>query len=409
MPETVLIVLSLAALSVLGLGVLRMRERATAGRAAELERRVAARTAELDEAFARLRKSEEYFRALFENALELITVLDAQGRITYENPSNEKFVGYTREEMLGKVAFQFFHPDDLPAVQAAFAEALKKPGAAPVLRLRMRHKDGAWRWLEAYGNNLLDNPSVRGLVINSRDVTEEVAAEARIKELNALRDRFVNVVAHQLRTPLNAVRWNLESALEGGSLADEARDAVRVSHLAAIEVIRRIDDMLTALDIQEGKFSLSKKRGSIEAVWQDASREWLERCRAKRISCGHLPSPAPIPEFAFDPAKIRDVFIKLADNALDYTPEGGRITTSLVAKGGMARFEMTDSGIGIPRADQPRIFERFFRASNAHTLKTDADGVGLSIVRHFIEAHGGKVGFVSEEGRGSTFWFEIPT
>ena len=124
--------------------------------------------------FRRLRRSEAYFRSLFENALELITVLDPRGRVIYENPSNAKFVGYARQEMVGRGVFDLIHPDDVARVQSVFAEALTRPGAAPMVRFRLRHKDASWRWIEAYGNNLLADAAVRGIVVNSRDVTEEV-------------------------------------------------------------------------------------------------------------------------------------------------------------------------------------------------------------------------------------------
>lgn len=360
--------------------------------------------------FRRLRRSEAYFRSLFENALELITVLDPQGRIIYENPSNEKFVGYGRKEMQGQNAFTFFHPDDLPAVQAAFSAALKTPGAAPRVTLRMRHKDGSWRWLEAYGNNLLGNPAVRGLVVNSRDVTERVENEARIKELNEIRDKFILVVSHQLRTPLSAIRWNLEALVTGayGKVTKKQLGPVQGALVEDIEVIRRINDMLTALDVEEGRLVLHKSAASLTDIWQEVLVGWKRKCEAKGLKCDYVPPKRRLPKVLVDAGKIGEAMIKLSDNAVAYSNGGGRVTVRIDVSDHRVRFEIEDRGVGIPKNDQERIFTRFFRASNASTMLPDANGVSLSLTRHFIHAHGGDIGFVTKENTGSTFWFELP-
>lgn len=361
-------------------------------------------------AFRRLRRSEAYFRSLFENALELITILDPQGRIVYENPSNEKFVGYARKEMQGKVAFDFFHPDDLPMIQAAFAEALKRPGATERVTLRMRHKDGSWRWLEAYGNNLLNDPAVRGLVINSRDITEQIENEARIKELNEIRDKFILVVSHQLRTPLSAIRWNLEALATGayGKLPKKQLEPLTGALAEDIEVIRRINDMLTALDVEEGRLVLRKSAAALADIWQEVLIGWKKKCAAKDLKCSYSPPKRKLPKIFVDSDKIREALTKLTDNAAAYTKEGGRVDAKIDVSDHRVRFEIADRGVGIPKKDQERVFKRFFRASNASTMLPDANGVSLSLARHFIQAHGGDIGFSSKENVGSTFWFELP-
>ena len=361
-------------------------------------------------AFRRLRRSEAYFRSLFENALELITVLDPTGRITYENPSNEKFVGYARAEMLGRDIFAMIHPDDLSRVQATFAQALNKPGAAPVIRFRLRHKDGSWRWIEAFGNNLLRDQAVRGIVVNARDVSEEVEREERIRELDELRNKFVLVVSHQLRTPLSAIRWNLESLATGayGKVSRKQMGPLAGALAEDVEVIRRINDMLTAIDVEEGRVILRKAPASLDDIWKDVLKGWRRKCAKKGLKCASGVPARSLPKGDFDADKIREAMTKLTDNAVAYSKEGGKVEARVSAQDGRVRFEIEDAGIGIPKQDQPRIFTRFFRASNASVMLPDANGVSLSLARHFIEAHGGKIGFTSEEGRGSIFWFDLP-
>jgi diguanylate cyclase (GGDEF)-like protein/PAS domain S-box-containing protein len=129
-----------------------------------------------------LDRSEERFRALAHNASDIVTLLEANGLIRYQSPSVERILGYQPEEMLGKNAFDYVHPEDRARVQSRFAEGLAGADLRPSAEYRFRHKDGSWRYLESVGSNLLDDPKVGGFVVNSRDVSERVRAEKRLQQ-----------------------------------------------------------------------------------------------------------------------------------------------------------------------------------------------------------------------------------
>ncbi len=131
---------------------------------------------------ARLRDSEEHFRALTQNSSDLVTLLSANGTIRYQSPAIERILGYGQGETIGDNAFGHVHPDDLSRVEMAFAEGLVDPGRRPSVEYRFRHKDGRWVWLESVGNNLLDEPGVGGYVVNSREVTGRKEAERALTE-----------------------------------------------------------------------------------------------------------------------------------------------------------------------------------------------------------------------------------
>jgi two-component system phosphate regulon sensor histidine kinase PhoR len=228
------------------------------------------------------------------------------------------------------------------------------------------------------------------------------------RDLEFLRRMFVRIVSHQLRTPLSAVRWNLEMLLEErlGPLNDAQREFIRISDESTVEVLRRISNLLTAIEIEEGHITLEKEKVDLARVCKAA----LQPCRARAHSKEQnfkLSTPKSLPGVSVDPAKIRFVFQELVDDAIDYTPAKGTITAKLTKKGKKIRFEVTDSGIGVPEEDEKHIFERFYRGSNAYTMKQDASGISLSIAKFYIEQHGGSMGFESEEGKGSTFWVEV--
>jgi PAS domain S-box-containing protein len=146
---------------------------------------------QVEHAREEIRQSETRFRSLIENSSDEISILDANGTLLYESPSSTPTLGYNSSELLGKNLFQLVHPNDLPSVREILAEILRNPNLHPRDRFRLLHKDGTWRWVEAVATNLLDRPSVHGIVVNYHDVTERVEAERliqrQLKRLNGLR------------------------------------------------------------------------------------------------------------------------------------------------------------------------------------------------------------------------------
>jgi diguanylate cyclase (GGDEF)-like protein/PAS domain S-box-containing protein len=132
--------------------------------------------------YARLHFSEGRYRALTQNSSDLVTLMESTGIVRYQSPAVERMLGYSSEELIGKNAFDYVHPDDLQRVEMAFAEVVKDPGRVPSAEYRFRHKDGSWRWLESVGTNLIEEPGVGAYVVNSRDITRRKEAEERLRE-----------------------------------------------------------------------------------------------------------------------------------------------------------------------------------------------------------------------------------
>lgn len=230
----------------------------------------------------------------------------------------------------------------------------------------------------------------------------------RIHALIESKNKFIHIVSHQLRTPLASMRWQFESLLDDQeNLNPEQKETIKAGHEADVIVINRLNQLLMALDIQEGKLSLDPKAIELDKILNTILEKWTDLFEAKQILL-KVKSSLDLPAINGDEAKLKIVLEQLFNNAYDYSKVKGKVSVRLEKLEAMLRFTITDTGIGIPTKEQKKIFTQFFRASNAEAVVTDRSGVGLYISKYIIEQHQGKIAFKSQEGSGSSFWFELP-
>jgi len=230
----------------------------------------------------------------------------------------------------------------------------------------------------------------------------------RLAEASRMKSEFVGIVSHQLKTPLSNLKWVVELLVSGrvDNIKGKQLEFFQILKENTGRMLQLITDLLTVYRIEE-KFELKKEKIVIENLLKEVIEEFNPAIKAKNISIKYEVREN-IPEILTDRIQLKLVIENLLDNATRYSKDNGEIKIYLGKKNHNFYFEINDSGIGIPKEDQKYIFQRFFRAVNAKTHQPQGSGLGLYIVKSIINRLGGKIGFQSEENKGSTFWFTIP-
>ena len=235
------------------------------------------------------------------------------------------------------------------------------------------------------------------------------SANRKLKKLYKAEDDFIAMASHQLRTPLTSIRGYISMLLEGdfGKITNEQRHVLDDVYTSSERMVFLISDFLDISRLQTGKFEVQLKPLRLDEILTPEIQQMQIAAELRRLTLEYVP-PDDLPMIRGDRDKLRQVMINMIDNAIFYSHEGGRVTISLYENNDQVIFTVRDTGIGVPRAEQPKLFTKFFRASNARNIRPDGTGVGLFMVRKVIVAHGGSLIFESKEGGGSTFGFRLP-
>jgi signal transduction histidine kinase len=227
----------------------------------------------------------------------------------------------------------------------------------------------------------------------------------RLREADRLKDEFVALISHDLRTPLTSITGYIELALED-DLSDDVRGYLQVVARNAERLLALVNDLLFVARLQAGEMSLEPGEVDLAKVVSDGVRSMEPRAAAKGVTL--TSAVEAVPTVNADRGRVLQLLDNLVSNAIKFTPAGGSVHVSLGRAGDRVALEVTDSGIGIAPADQRRLFERFFRAENAVERQVPGTGLGLYISRVIADAHQGKLTVRSELDRGSTFRLELP-
>jgi len=368
-------------------------------RAKELER---SRTAlmnmleDVEEARRIVEEEKNKTLATITHLADGLLVFDRENKLTLINPQAEKFLKVEGKNIIGKSIEKLTSPSNLKQLVDFIGKEIK----------------GIFRQELSISKNLILEistlPMMSGEVqLGSLVILHDVTREKRIEEMKT---EFVSLAAHQLRTPLSAIKWTLRMLLDGdlGKITPEQRDFIEKTYRSNERMIDLINDLLDVTRIEEGRYLYRPTLTELEAVVQFVINSYREEAKRRKIKLEFIKPPEKLPKIKIDVEKIRLAIQNILDNAIRYTKPGGKVTVSLKYVKKEIELSIKDTGIGIPKGQQGRVFTRFFRGANVIRMETEGTGLGLFITKNIIEAHGGEIRFESEENKGTTFYLTLP-
>ena len=231
----------------------------------------------------------------------------------------------------------------------------------------------------------------------------------KLAQANRMKSEFVSIVSHQLRSPLSNLKWAIEFLMSGRiePIGEKQLEYFKILKENSSRMEDLISDLLIVSRIETAKLPFKKAEFSLDDLVKELVKTFIPFARASNVEI-NLFVPADLPKIVSDFSQIGQVIENLLDNATRYIKDAGEIKIKLEKRNKDIYLEIKDTGVGIPRDDQKYIFQKFFRAENVMKYQTQGSGLGLYISKAIIEKAGGRIGFKSQEGKGSTFWFTLP-
>jgi two-component system phosphate regulon sensor histidine kinase PhoR len=335
-------------------------------------------------------------QALLAGMEEGVLILDLKGRVQKINEAMETHVFSLSPFEVGKHYLEVFRDPELnDLIQTTLAS---KQGQRRSLSLLSQ----PGRFFHVQSSLIRDRGSgVGGVIVVFHDVTD-------LKRLERIRQEFVANVSHELRTPLTAIKGYVEALLDGGlENSSQAEQFLQVIDRHASRMDKIVSDLLLLSELESSDLSLKKEEISLAELIHSAVDALRPVAESKKQAI-QLRLPPELPSIMGDGQKIHQVMLNLLHNAINYTPEGGQISIETRVDANGLEVSVSDTGIGIPGEDLPRIFERFYRVDKGRSRELGGTGLGLSIVKHIVEAHGGRVSAESKPGQGSRFSLFLP-
>jgi PAS domain S-box-containing protein len=364
------------------------------------------RTDELRRANTQIReemRNTRKFHQAVESANDAIAITNPEGHIVYANAAWYVLIGMNKET----APKEFFTPFE-EHTQSIHMRQLKKAlkDATPFTSddfhgIRPEHKDEAYA-AEISMSPVVDDGKAVFFAIIAGDITQR-------KEIDHAKTEFVSLASHQLRTPLSAIRWYSEMLIKemGGSLTETQKSYLQEVYGANLRMIELVNALLNVSRIDMGTVQSDPEKLALEPIVKSVLGELYPRIMEKKLTVKEEYA-ADIPDTWFDPKQMRMIFQNLLSNAVKYTPGGGSIGVIIRTEGENLFFSISDSGIGIPKEQQPQIFNKLFRADNAREVDTTGTGLGLYIIKSIIEKAHGSLRFESQQGTGTTFYGILP-
>jgi len=353
-----------------------------------------------------------------------IFLLDQEGYVISWNLGAEKLKGYKPKDIIGHHFSDFYTEEDKrnnkPSIELEYSKA---HGRIEDEGWRVR-KDGTQFWANVIITALFDKKGThKGFAKITRDLTERkkyedklynsniklAASFKELQKLNVIKDEFVSLASHQLRTPATGVKQYLSLLIDGfmGPLTERQMDALLKAFKSNDRQIEIVNDLLEVAQLDAGKIELNKTSTDVVSLIEDVVDEQVDIFKNRRQKVT-LDMPRKSLSVNLDPVRFRMVIENLIDNASKYTLQKGEIVISADQEGKFCKISVKDTGIGIKKEDISKLFEKFTRLSDSHTKNINGSGLGLYWVDKIVKLHKGTISVDSTPGEGTTFNILMP-
>ena len=342
-----------------------------------------------------LNLSRSRLEAVFLSMLEGVMVVDAKGVIILMNQALKDIL-LIKDNPAGRRPIEVVRNIEIQEIVDC---VLKQKHKVEIREISVLAPDE--KILLVHATSVIREAKIEGAVLVFHDITN-------LRRLEKIRQDFVANVSHELRTPIASIKGYAETLLEG-ALEDKenARDFLKIIYSDSDRLARLVEDILDLSKIESGKFKMSLRPCKIKPLIERVVSGLAKQAKDKSISI-KIDVSKDLPLVYADEIRIAQVLLNLIDNAIKYNKEAGTVTISAKDKGKFVQIDISDTGIGIPEKDLPRLFERFYRVDKARSRELGGTGLGLSIVKHIVSAHNGEVYVQSVLSQGSTFSFTLP-
>jgi PAS domain S-box-containing protein len=387
-----------------------------------LEEQVGQRTRELNERTNSLALTEHRLNLALEGSNLALWDWDLMTGAAYLSANWSVMLGGEAREMFTTISAlqSLAHPQDQVLIREQMRIALSSPAGIYRAEHRVRAPDDTWRWVQSHGKVVERNAigeAVR-MTGTSADITERKQAEEELRAAkdaaeaaNRTKSQFLANMSHEIRTPMNGILGMSELLLDT-PLGESQRHLAKTVQRSGEHLLEIINDILDFSKIEAGKIDLEHVAFSLRENVEDVVALFAERAQSKGLELACFLHDRVPDALCGDPVRIRQILANLLSNAIKFTERGEVVVSAAVSReAGDAleiRFQVRDTGIGIPADALEHIFEAFAQADGSTTRRFGGTGLGLSIVKQLVEMMGGDIGVTSDPGQGSTFWFRVP-
>ncbi len=332
-------------------------------------------------------------KEIVENMVEGLVVHDKSGKILAVNGMAEKFLGVSSSEILYKTSAELLKKSSL------FKAIFEKPYFENEAEHLFKDKYGKEYVFKIISVKLSEK---RGEILKIiRDISRE-------KHLDKMKSEYLTIISHKFLTPLNEIKWTASNFLDDNIKNNNKERLAKNIINSTDRLVELTSLLLRVTEMEEGSFIYKLESVNMQTIVENIIQDRKDDIKKKKISIVfHKPSTT-FPNVPADKDRIKIVIDNFIDNAIKYTPDGGKINIQLEKSGKDIKFSIKDNGIGISKKVQSDIFSKFVRDKRAIEMHTEGSGLGLFIAKNIIEEHRGKVGFISEDTGGSTFFFILP-